>query len=71
MKRHAMGKWMSKFSNSESWTGIQRWWVSSGLAGWSGHTERTCVIPSPDLCAEDNATCNLRRIRVARMQREG
>ena len=66
IKRHAMGKWMSRFSNSESSTGIQRWWVSSGSAGYSGHTERTCVIPRTDFCEEDNATCRLRRrVRVA------
>lgn len=56
-----MGKWTSKFSNSESWTGIQRWFTSSGSAGYSGHTERTCVIPKADLCEEDSATCKLRR----------
>ena len=66
-----MGKWTSKFSNSESWTGIQRWFTSSGSAGYSGHTERTCVIPKADLCEEDNATCKLRRIRVARDKEGG
>lgn len=64
MKEHAVGKWPSKSSNSESWTGIQRWSVSSGSAGQSGHTERTCVIPRADLWEEDNATCKLQRIRA-------